>query len=361
MFRSLLLCGLLLFGPPGFAWAAPGPEAKPNKSDQLLANLRKTVAFRGFDADPKLTLQDALEHLADQYGLAFDVNEAAFKAEANEDVLGRAVAEKALPPMPRTTPVAVLKRILSRVSTASGAAWLLRGEHVEITTRSAIQAEVWGAEYTGPFLPLTHARFDKTPLADALKELADQTGFNVVLDPKAGDKAKTSVTARLTNLPLDTAVETLADMAGLQLSRSDNVLYVTADGRPLRKQPAAADDFTPRQFGPLGGGLGVKQVAFDKKPLNEALKELAEGTGYTLVIDDARLGDKAKAPVTADIKGVTVDTAMRLVADLAGARLVIIDNAAYLTTPDNARDLVTEQQLRLTERMLAPNPFLPRQ
>ena len=50
-----------------------------------------------------------------------------------------------------------------------------------------------------------------------------------------------------------------------------------------------------------------------------------------------------------------------LAREVHGKPLVFLDNAAYLTTPENARDLVTEQQLRLTERMIAPNPFLPRQ
>ncbi len=366
MFRSLLVAGVLL-GLSGIARTAPAPEAKPSRGDQLLANLRKTVKFTGFEADPKLALSEALGVLGEEYDLTFEVNEAAFRAQGVNDVMIAPVAEKALPAQERTTPAAVLKRVLARLPVESGAAWLLRADGIEITTRAALQAEVWGPDYQGPFLPLVCARFERLPLADALQDLADQGGFNVVLDPRAGDKARTPVTARLRNLPLDTAVETLADMAGLKAVRTDNVLYVSADGRGLKGRPDAAapaqTPLVPETFAPglaAGATLPRKQVAFDKKPLQDALKELTDGTGYGLVIDAARLGDKVKTPVSLEIKDAPVDTAVRLLADLAGLRAVVMDNVVYLTTPENAKELQADQDQRLLQRMYVPINPLPR-
>jgi hypothetical protein len=367
MFRSLLLGGLLVLVPPGVARSAPAPEAKPGKSDQLLANLRKPVTFNGFEADVTFTLRQALDHLAEQYGLSFDVNEEAFQAEEVAEVLAKPVAERPLPRQERTTPAAVLKRVLSRLPTQSGADWLLRGDAIEITTQAALRAEVWGRDYQGPFLPLTHARFDRQPLNETLKELAEQTGFNVVLDPRTGDKAKTLITARLNNLPLDTAVATLADMAGLKTTRTDNVLYVSTEERLFKPRPEPPSDLSPLSsrgvgsFSPLSGTAlpPVKQATFDKKPLHEALKDLVEGTGYNLVIDTTRLGDKARTPVTTALKDVPVDTAVRLVADLAGLRVVIIDNVAYLTTPENAKEMQAEQDQRLL-RLNPSGGLMPR-
>ena len=50
------------------------PRARTN---YLIDRLADTVNFDGFD-DPKFTLQDALEYLADRYDLSFDVDEKAF-------------------------------------------------------------------------------------------------------------------------------------------------------------------------------------------------------------------------------------------------------------------------------------------
>src|SRR5437660_1465785 len=81
---------------------------------------------------------------------------------------------------------------------------------------NTLRAQVWGKSYQGPFLPLVQGRFDKKPLEEVLKELAEQSEQTILLDAKVGDKGKTAVTAKLMNTPLDTAVTLLADMAELQ-------------------------------------------------------------------------------------------------------------------------------------------------
>jgi hypothetical protein len=48
-----------------------------------------------------------------------------------------------------------------------------------------------------------------------------------VIDARAREKATTRVTATLNNVPVDTAVLILADMADLRMIVLDNVLYVT--------------------------------------------------------------------------------------------------------------------------------------
>ena len=85
--------------------------------------------------------------------------------------------------------------------------------------------------------------FDKRPLAEALEELADATGFNIVLDPRVGDKAKASLTASLKGVPLETAVRVLADMADLKPVLLDNVFYVTtrANAAVLQAEQARRD------------------------------------------------------------------------------------------------------------------------
>ena len=78
--------------------------------------------------------------------------------------------------------------------------------------------------------------FEEQPLKLALRSVSNKTGSNIVLDPRAGEKAQTAVTARLMNVPVDTAVRILADMADLQVVRLDNVLYVTTRENAARLQ-----------------------------------------------------------------------------------------------------------------------------
>jgi type II secretory pathway component GspD/PulD (secretin) len=80
-------------------------------------------------------------------------------------------------------------------------------------------------------------------LSDALKQLARETGANLVLDRRAAKEGQAALTLRLDEVPLESAVELLADEADLRAVRLGNVLYVTsaARARKLRKpRPAPA-------------------------------------------------------------------------------------------------------------------------
>ena len=68
---------------------------------------------------------------------------------------------------------------------------------------------------------------DKIELAAAPKQLEKETATNLKLDPKAVKEGKTLVTLQLDDVPLETAVRLLAEMAGLKAVRSGNVLYLT--------------------------------------------------------------------------------------------------------------------------------------
>lgn len=70
-----------------------------------------------------------------------------------------------------------------------------------------------------------------TPLADLLKHLADDTGANIVLDPKQAEIAKGPIALKVDEVPLETAVRLAADIGGLRVVRLNNVLYVTSDAK----------------------------------------------------------------------------------------------------------------------------------
>jgi RNA polymerase sigma factor (sigma-70 family) len=223
---------------------APAPDANPPARDKDLADLlAQNVQFSGYDADPKMTLQEALDHLADRFHLTFDVNEAAFKADGLEDVLAVFIVDKPVPKM-NATLATVLRKILSRVPATSGSTYVVRRDAIELTTVAALRAEL-GRDGARALLPLVRVRFDQRPLAEVLQELAAATAYNIVLDVRVGDKAKEPVSATLTNVPLDTAVRVLADMADLKPVQVDNVFYVTTRDNAARFK-ADVEEAKPR-------------------------------------------------------------------------------------------------------------------
>lgn len=104
---------------------------------------------------------------------------------------------------------------------------------------------------------------DRLELASALKNLARDTGANVLLDPRIAKEGQTAVTLHLDDVPLETAVRLLAEMAGLKPVRLGNVLFVTgkANAADLRNDPELAPQPKPPvpnlEGGPAMGGAVI--------------------------------------------------------------------------------------------------------
>jgi len=235
---ALLLLTLANAQPPN----PPGPSSARADRERKAAALREQLAtpirFNGID-DPDVKIDDIFRYLERAYGIPFDVNAKAFKEDGVDEVLARPIGRE-IPKMNNVPLNTLLRKILDRVPVESGATWCVRGDAVEVTTMPAYHAEFYPGRPNGPFPPLVVTTFEKTPLEDALKQLAEDTEGNVVLDVRAAEKGKTPVTARLTNVPLDTAVLLLADMAGLKSVEVDGVYYVTSkeNARALREDQA---------------------------------------------------------------------------------------------------------------------------
>src|SRR5205823_4990576 len=81
--------------------------------------------------------------------------------------------------------------------------------------------------FTWDQAPAVSFTFDKRELKEALQEIADATGVNIVVDSRAGEKGKTLVSATVRDVGVDTAVQLLANMADLTTMPVENVVYVT--------------------------------------------------------------------------------------------------------------------------------------
>jgi hypothetical protein len=215
---------LLLYVALVLAGGTPALRAEESARGRELRHLLdQPVKCGGFE-DPKTTLGELLDLLAARYNLSFDINEHAFK---EADIKGVGKFEIATPdPIPamHTRLGTVLKKVLSRVSPS--ATYIIRDDTIKVTTVQAIRKEFFADRPDDPLPPLVAGTFEKVPLQAALRELAH--AGNIVLDSRAAKEGETAVTADLVNVPLDTAVRMLADMAGLKVVPLDNVLYVTS-------------------------------------------------------------------------------------------------------------------------------------
>jgi hypothetical protein len=147
-----------------------GPEM-PKKALELKAKLTEIKKFKTLD-DPKMTLQEAIDHLQRAYDITIDVNERAFRYEQVNDVLKTPVAEQAIPEFTGTL-TTMLKKILAKIPVPSGATFIIRREAIEITTEKFATAEKAIRVY--PVADLVIAI--PPPGAFAQQQLLNQTGI----------------------------------------------------------------------------------------------------------------------------------------------------------------------------------------
>src|SRR5262249_10883182 len=105
-----------------------------------------------------------------------------------------------------------------------------------------------------------------------------------------------------------------------------------------------------------GPYLPLVYTSFDKAPLGQALDELADASEYTVMLD-GRAADKAKEAGPAGSANVPLDNAVRLLADTAGLKSVLVGRALYVTTKENAAALETEEK----EKAKPQKPASPRE
>jgi hypothetical protein len=215
MTRSIVL--LTLFAAPAVASGPP----------ELITKLNKTVTLKEpIDAGLDLFLTE----FAEQHGLTGKIllDAPAFKATGVENVRESMVKLDKLTDVKAST---VLDAILKQVD----GCYFVKDTHIVITTKLARRAMLGEKdEDDAPVrdaVPLVRMTFTETPIRKALEELADKFDASILLAPYVAEKGDALVTAKLVNVPLDHAVELLADMADLSVVKRGNALYVTIPGR----------------------------------------------------------------------------------------------------------------------------------
>ncbi len=232
-------------------WFAEGMPDRPSVLKAWRDKLAEHVAYPGWN-DPKNTLTDVLDDLAKRYNLIFRVNENAFKVDGIVEV-GKTVMtdEKPMPPM-NASLADILRTILACVPAPSGATFLLRKDHLEITTNTFVEWEL-GRENDVEKVPEIHAilvtlpenrlmwdAFKDTTIAEILEQIADGNDLNVVTDPRVAKQLQIKATAKFNNVPVETVLRLLLNMADVSMVKVDNVFYLTTEenAKRLREEQA---------------------------------------------------------------------------------------------------------------------------
>ncbi len=134
---------------------------------------------------------------------------------------------------------------------------------------------------------------NRVELARALRQLARDTATNVIVDTRAEKDAQAQVTMQLEDVPLETAVRLLSEMAGLKPVRVGNVLFVTKKetANELRNDP---DLVQPNQPGQPQPGL-VPGIAIAPNPPPTITAPPAPPPGVAPAVDPEMKPD-AKPP-----------------------------------------------------------------
>ena len=142
-----------------------------------------------------------------------------------------------------------LKTALRTVLEPYGLTYAVVGDTLVVTTEQAAVARVMRQR--------VNVEFDKVEFAQALKQLSKDTGANLLLDSRVEKEAQNAVSLELEDVPLETAVRLLSEMAGLKPVRVGNVLFITdkKNAAELRNDPDLGG--APGQPGIPIGGYGM--------------------------------------------------------------------------------------------------------
>ena len=281
--RRLFAVAVLAVAPALAQAAAPAPAA-PAKADNSLAAVRKALDEVGDMNYQARSLNDVISDLKDKSKIPVIIDNAIYQfgLDPTQPIVNVNLKQVKLKDG--------LKSALAPFNLKFG----LTAEGLFISTEDAV--------ITRQLRQRVSLDCDGTEFAAAIKQLAADTGVNVVVDPRLKDKAKTAVTLKLDDVPLETAVRLMAEVSDLRAVRSSNVLFVTSmekakdfrdDGPTM---PAPANPFFPGGVPPPGvigpgfggiGGFGGAILpgipAMDPAPANPPPAQAPRGRGASRI------------------------------------------------------------------------------
>jgi hypothetical protein len=214
---------------PALGWAAPAAPSAPDK-DKAASPAEKIRQALNAPVTVKVEKQSLTA--------AIDVLKA--KGKINFSIDTFSIQQLGWLPDQPPTPVDVdlkdvkLKSALRTILDPYNLSYAVVGDTVVVTTEPMAVARQMKQR--------VNVEFEKVEFATALKQLSRDTGANLLLDSRIEKEAKNAVSLELDDVPLETAVRLLSEMAGLKPVRIGNVLFITEkkNAAELRNDPDLA-------------------------------------------------------------------------------------------------------------------------
>jgi len=187
----------------------------------------------------------------------------------------------------------------------------------------------------------TDVVIDNQPLDLAIGQLGEQTKINFVIDratiQQLGiDLQASPVTLKLQGVKLRTILRSLLGQYNLSYAIVGEAIHITSEDMAMFKQ--------------------MKQrvsVDLDREQMGKALARLAKETATNLLVDTRVLKD-SQTPVTLQLDDVPLETAVRLMAEMAGLKPVRVGNVLFVTSKANANEMKADADL-----VAPPQPRTP--
>jgi hypothetical protein len=194
---------------------------------------------------------------------------------------------------------------------------------------------------------------DKEPLPLAIAQLQEQTHIPFVLDRMTLAQNNIDPDEVVVNLKLqDTKVHSVLRA----ILMPHNLAYAILGDTILISQEDVVAVRQMRQR---------VNISFDKTPVAQALKQLAQDTATNLVLDP-RVAKNGTAPVTLELEDVALETAVRLMAEVVDLHPVRVGNTLFITSKTNAaemrKDLEGQGEEPVSEKIdkIDKNVIIPR-
>ena len=187
--------------------------------------------------------------------------------------------------------------------------------------------------------PLT-LQIDKQPLSTAVEMLRKETKINFVLDGTTiqqqlgftPDQPPSPVDVNLKDVKVRTALRTILAPYNLDFAAVGDTVVITTDDMAMFRQMRQRIN-----------------VDLEKVDFATALKQIARETGVNLILD-GRVEKEASAKVSLQMEDVPLETAVRLLAEMANLKPVRVGNVLFVTGKANAAEMHQDPDLA------APNP-----
>ncbi len=102
-------------------------------------------------------------------------------------------------------------------------------------------------------------------------------------------------------------------------------------------------------------------VPFEEVPIREALKAFRRTVPFNVVLDP-HVAKESEKPISVDLEKTSVETAVRLMAEQVGLKVVHMENALFLTSTTRAEKMHLEEKERKTtvpNAYTTPPPYYP--